>query len=113
MLYDRRMCKWSMKYLPVYFTVAGVVSCVTTSVIELTPDILHLYSVKSVGHWTLFLSMVSFSCAPFGVSMFPVATARFCNADPEGHWIPVFGPCPESICNAVPKPVLLFLWSCM
>ena len=68
MLYDRRMFKRSMKYLPVYVTVTGFVSCVTAfDVTVLKPDNVHLYVLKSVGHTTRFLSMVIFSVAELGV----------------------------------------------
>ena len=67
--------------------VTGFVSCVTASDSALlNPDILHLYAVKSVGHRTLCLSMVSFSVAVLGELISdPSAEARFCNVDPEGH----------------------------
>ena len=101
-----------MKYLPVYVTVTGFVSCVTASLdTVLKPENLHLYAVKSVGHRTLFLSMVSFSFAEFGELISdPTAEARVCN-DSEGHWI--CGVWSLNIATAVSKPVLLFLWSCM
>ena len=65
----------------------GLVTCVTASdVMVLKPAILHLYTSKSVGHSTLFLSMVIFRFAELGVLISdPAAEARFCNVDPEGH----------------------------
>ena len=108
------MCERSINYLPVYFTVTGFDSCVTVSVItELKPDILHLYSAKSLGHWTLSLSMVSFSVAELSVLISdPAVEARSFNVDdPWGHWI--WGVWSLIIETAVSKLVLLFLWSCM
>ena len=89
----------------------GVVSCVTASdVTVLKPDFLHLYSTKSVGHTTLFLSMVSFSIAELGVLIWnPTAEARFCIVDPEGHRIGEVWSL--NIDTTVSKPVLLFLLS--
>ena len=57
----------------------GAVSCVIASdVAVFKPDILHLYSTKSVGHSTRFLSMVNFSFAVLGVLISdPTVEARF------------------------------------
>ena len=65
----------------------GFVSCMTASDdTALNTDILHLYAVKSVGHRTLSLSMVSFNFALVGVLISePAVEARFCNDDPKGH----------------------------
>ena len=72
-------------HLPVQMIVTGFVSCVTASDSALlNPDILHLYAVKSVGHRTLFLSMVSFSVAELGVLISdPAVEARFRSADAD------------------------------
>ena len=102
------MFKRSINYLPVYVTATGFVSCITASFdTVLKPENLHLYAVKSVGHRTLFLSMVSFSFAVLGVLISdPTAEARFCSVDPEGHWICGFWSL--NIDTVVLKPVLVF-----
>lgn len=58
----------------------GLVSWLTVSdKTGLKPDILHMYILKSVGHCTLFLSIINLSCALLEESKFPVAVARFRN----------------------------------
>lgn len=89
----------------------GFDSWVTASyTTELKPDILHMYILKSVGHCTLFLSIVNLSCAVFGESMFPVAEALLCNVV-SFHCIG--GVCPVDTDTTVSNVVLEFFCSCM
>lgn len=69
-----------------------------------------MYVLKSVGHRTLFLSIVNLSCAEFGESKFPVAEPRPCN------WVSVHskgGVSPLATDTTVSNVVLEFLCSCM
>lgn len=90
--------------------VIGLVSPFTISELVLKPDILHMYVLKSVGHITLALSIVNFSCAVLGGSVFPVAVARPCS------WVSFHftgGICPGITDTIVSNVVLEFFRSCM
>ena len=99
-----------MKYLPVYATVIGFVSCVTAfDVTVLKPDNVHLYVVKSVGHTTLFLSMVIFSVAELGVLISdPTVEARVSDIDDPSAGHLICGVWSLNIDTTVLKPVLVF-----
>lgn len=90
--------------------VIGVVFRVTGTDSVLKPDILHLYILKSVGHITLFLSIINLSCTLLGESMFPMAEARPCSVVSD-HCIG--GVCPLYTDTTVSNVVLEFLSSCM
>lgn len=69
-----------MQYILLYLTVIGNVSSSTTFDWLLIPDILHLYILKSLGHWKMSLFSVSLSCAVFNVLIEPEAVAPLlCN----------------------------------
>lgn len=89
----------------------GLVSCVTASdAIELKPDILHMYILKSEGHITLSLTIVNLSCAVLGGSMLAVAEARPCS------WVSchcIGDVCPVATDTTASNNVLEFLCSCM
>lgn len=90
--------------------VIGLVSGVTGVKSLLMADILHLYILKSLGHCTMFLSIVNLSSAVFGESTFPVAVARPCN------WVSFHctgGVCPVITDTTVSNNVLEFFCSSM
>lgn len=89
----------------------GIVSCVIVpDTTVLKPAIIHLYTLKSVGHCTLFLSIVNLSCAVVGESTFPVAEARLCIVV-SFHC--TGGVCPLATDTTVSNVVLEFFCSCM
>lgn len=78
--------------------------------LELMPNILHMYILKSEGHITLSLTIVNLSCAVVGESTFPVAEARPCS------WVSFHckgGVGPSATDTTVSNVVLEFLCNCM
>lgn len=88
----------------------GLVSSVTGLEAVLIPDILQEYTLKSVGHCTLFLSIVTLSCAVRGEFMFPVTEARFCKTV-SLHW--TGNVCPVVTDTTLSNVVLEFFSICM
>lgn len=88
----------------------GLVSSVTGLEAVLIPDILQEYILKSVGHCTLFLSIVNLSCAVRGEFMFPVTEARFCKTV-SLHW--TGNVCPVVTDTTLSNVVLEFFSICM
>lgn len=74
------------------------------------PDILHMYILKSVGHCTLALFIVNFSCALLGESKFPVAEARSCKVESVHS---TNGVCPVVTDTKGSNVILEFSNSCM
>lgn len=68
--------------IPLCAILIGVDSFVTILYRVSMPDILHLYILKSSGHWTMSLFIVNLKCGVFNKSKDPIAAApRLCNAE--------------------------------
>lgn len=68
--------------IPLCAILIGADSFVTIFLRESTPDILHLYILKSSGHWTMSLFIVNLKYGVFIKSKDPIAAApRLCNAE--------------------------------